>query len=223
MAVNKQASPTWLGTMRLPGRWALWPVFCLLLLGAGGAWMLMSDMFSPLSSAYSNPENKTRPPGGVADTQTGAPAETMLTLKAGDIPLLQSLQERQTQLTTREQELTRREEALRTLQQQMEERLATLTLLRKEIAALLEEKSAFEERRLEHLVKVYEGMKPDEAAALIERLNSDTAVRLLYQMKEKKAAPILGLLKPEIAVQLSERLAILQQAESKNAPPKENR
>ena len=53
----------------------------------------------------------------------------MLTLSASDIPLLQSLQERQGRLEEREKQLAAQEEALRALQQQLEEKLATLAVL----------------------------------------------------------------------------------------------
>ena len=119
--------------------------------------------------------------------------EPLLTLKAEDVPLLKSLRERQMQLderdkqlASRDRQLTNREADLRLVQQQIEEKLTALAMLRKEMSALLQEKAAFEEKRFEHLVKVYEVMKPEEVSSLFERLNEDTAVRLLYQMKEKK-------------------------------------
>jgi flagellar motility protein MotE (MotC chaperone) len=143
-------------------------------------------------------------------------AEQMLTLSASDIPLLQSLQERQARLEERETQLAAQEEGLRALQRQLEEKLATLAGLRKEIGELIEAKEAFEEKRFEHLVKVYEGMKPEEVASLIQRLNEDTAVKLFYQMKKKKVSQVLGFLHPDLAVRLSERLAVLEQKE----PPK---
>ena len=147
-------------------------------------------------------------------------AEQMLTLSASDIPLLQSLQERQARLDEREKQLTAQEETLRALQQQLEEKLTTLAMLRKEVGELVEAKEAFEEKRFEHLVKVYEGMKPEEVASLIQRLNEDTAVKLFYQMKKKKVSQILGFLSPELAVRLSERLAVLEQKEQSKTPKK---
>jgi len=166
--------------------------------------------------------SKAVPPPAAAGEPTpakpqGSPkAEQMLTLSASDIPLLQSLQERQARLEEREQQLAAQEEALRALQRQLEEKLATLATLRKEIGELIEAKEAFEEKRFEHLVKVYEGMKPEEVASLIQRLNEDTAVKLFYQMKKKKVSQVLGFLHPDLAVRLSERLAALEQKE----PPK---
>ena len=156
--------------------------------------------------------------------------EPLLTLKAEDVPLLKSLRERQMQLderdkqlANRDKQLTNREADLRLVQQQIEEKLTALAMLRKEMSDLLQEKAAFEEKRFEHLVKVYEVMKPEEVSSLFERLNEDTAARLLYQMKEKKAGQILASISPQVAAKLSERLATQQQQETQHTPVKEKR
>jgi flagellar motility protein MotE (MotC chaperone) len=162
--------------------------------------------------------------------QAGRETEPLLTLKAEDVPLLKSLRERQMQLderdkqlANRDKQLANREADLRLVQQQIEERLTTLTMLRKEMSDLLQEKAAFEEKRFEHLVKVYEVMKPEEVSSLFERLNEDTAARLLYQMKEKKAGQILASISPQVAAKLSERLATQRQQETQHTPVKEKR
>src|SRR5262245_61636490 len=80
--------------------------------------------------------------------------EPLLTLKAEDVPLLKSLRERQMQLderdkqlTNRDKQLANREADLRLVQQQIEEKLTTLAMLRKEMSDLLQEKVAFEDRK----------------------------------------------------------------------------
>jgi flagellar motility protein MotE (MotC chaperone) len=181
---------------------------------------------------------KTRPlsPGTEArsphpdSTQTLREPGPLLTLKEEDVPLLKSLQERQRQLderdhqlATRDQQLAKREADLRLVQQQIEDKLTTLALLRKEVGDLLQEKATFEEKRFEHLVKVYEVMKPEEISSLFERLNEDTAARLLYQMKEKKAGQILAAISPQMAAKLSERLAAQRQQEPQPPAVKEKR
>jgi flagellar motility protein MotE (MotC chaperone) len=133
------------------------------------------------------------------------------------------LDERDQQLAKRDQQLAKREADLRLVQQQIEEKLTSLAMLRKEMSDLLQEKAAFEEKRFEHLVKVYEVMKPEEVSSLFERLNEDTAVRLLYQMKEKKAGQILASISPQVAARLSERLATQRQQESQPTPGKDKR
>jgi flagellar motility protein MotE (MotC chaperone) len=140
------------------------------------------------------------------------PKAQLHTLTPGDIPLLRSLQERQDRLDAlleRGKELDEREESLQLLQNRIEEKLSTLQILRKEISELLKEKDSFEEQRYEHLVKVYEGMKPEDAAILVEKLHEDTAIQLLSRMKSKKAGQVLGAIKPEKAARLSEFLATL--------------
>jgi flagellar motility protein MotE (MotC chaperone) len=184
---------------------------------------------APAKTPSQNPRAENRMPGPDTPQALREP-EPLLTLKVEDVPLLKSLRERQMQLDERDQQLARRDQQLarreadlRLVQQQIEEKLTTLAMLRKEMSDLLQEKAAFEEKRFEHLVKVYEVMKPEEVSSLFERLNEDTAVRLLYQMKEKKAGQILASISPQVAAKLSERLATQRQQESQPTPGKDKR
>jgi flagellar motility protein MotE (MotC chaperone) len=184
---------------------------------------------APAKTPPQSPRAEARRPGPDSP-QTMREPESLLTLKAEDVPLLKSLREHQMQLderdkqlSNRDQQLANREADLRLVQQQIEEKLTALAMLRKEMSDLLREKAAFEEKRFEHLVKVYEVMKPEEVSSLFERLNEDTAVRLLYQMKEKKAGQILASISPQVAAKLSERLATQRQQESQHTPVKEKR
>ena len=177
--------------------------------------------YFPFSAATSSTATAGEKAAGQPRSPEQSPPPSLFTLSASDIPLLHSLQERQEQLAERDKQLVKREEVLHFLQQQLEEKLASLVTLRKEIGSLIEEKEAFEEKRFEHLVKVYEGMKPEEAASLIERLQEDTAAKLFYRMKEKKVSQLLGFVKPEVAAKLSERLAAQQQKEQEKMPGQE--
>jgi flagellar motility protein MotE (MotC chaperone) len=168
------------------------------------------DVLPSPGNAHSKSQRQSQP----AEPQAAA---QLLTVTTADVPLLISLQERQARLEAlevKERQLAEREEVLRLTQQQIETQLAALTTLRQEIEALLTEKEAFEEQRLEHLVKVYEGMRPAEAATLVERLHEDTAVQLFFRMKGKKISKILEAIKPEVAARLSERLAVMEKKAS---------
>ena len=192
---------------RSPRVWPFLSILLLSALGAGALFVLgggptVESMFrlAALKESQAEVEEPPAPPAEPA----------LLTLSSGDIPLLQSLTERSTELEQKAQQLTRREEELQQLQQRIEEQLTTLSSLREQIATLVAEREAFEEERFAHLVKVYEGMKPGEAASLIERLNEDTAVKLFYRMKEKKVSQVLAFVNPDLAAKLSERLAVHQ-------------
>jgi flagellar motility protein MotE (MotC chaperone) len=184
-----------------------------------GVWSLLGELSLPETSLRLALAKE--PEAAPAKPASPPAEEPLLTLSTNDIPLLQSLQERQTLLDQRQKQLDQREAALQQLHKSIEEKLALLTVLRKEIGALIEEKEAFEEQRFEHLVKVYEGMKPAEAASLIERLQGDTAVKLFYRMKEKKVSQILGFISPDVAAKLSEQLAAYQNQIKQNPTVKE--
>jgi flagellar motility protein MotE (MotC chaperone) len=193
----------------------------------GLAMILGTSAPAKTTSHVPAPEPRVSGKGAIPTAPT---AEPLLTLKAEDIPLLKSLRERQgqleerdKQLAHREAQLVQREADLRLVQQHIEDKLTALTMLRKEMGDLLQEKTAFEEKRFEHLVKMYEVMKPEEVSSLFERLNEETAARLLYQMKEKKAGQILASISPQVAARLSERLAAQRQTEMQPAPAKEKR
>ena len=118
-------------------------------------------MVKPQYASQKMPDMQAKAPKA---KETKAP---FFTLPPGQIPLLQSLQDRQARLEVlaeRERQLRRREETLGLLQKQIDAKLASLEILRKEIGELLLEKKAFEDQRFVHLVKVYEGMRPEEAA-----------------------------------------------------------
>ena len=177
------------------------------------AWIAVGLMLSlggvpQWSTAYGQSASgaKSKAPKPVASKSS------LFTFGPNEIPLLKSIQERQARLealTKREQELDMREEGLQAIQKQIEEKLSTLRILRKEIAELLEEKDAFEENRYKHLVRVYEGMKPVEAASLVERLPEHTAIQLLTRMKSKKVSQILEAIEPDRAAKISERLTTI--------------
>ncbi len=113
-------------------------------------------------------------------------------------------------LRAREQDLTRREEAL-------DLRDKTLEKLSQEIGARLQELSAAEEtlrqtmaiadsaaeNDLENLTKVYENMKPKDAAVLFEAMEPSFAAGFLGRMQAASAAQILSGLSPEKAYAIS--------------------
>ena len=64
-----------------------------------------------------------------------------------------------------------------------------------------------EEAGLRQLVKLYEGMRPRDAAAIFDELEISVLVQVVGRMREAKAAPVLGAMRPERARQLTAELA----------------
>jgi len=84
-----------------------------------------------------------------------------------------------------------------------------LELLKIEVGNLLKQKKAFEDERIGKLAKIYDGMKAQEVAAMMNNLDDDTVVAVLLKMSTRNAAKVLGLLNAERAARISNKLMAL--------------
>ena len=113
-------------------------------------------------------------------------------------------------LRERREELERRELALKTLEQQVDAKLAQLQEMQSKVEQMLAEAKETRDAKLRHLIDVYTNMKAKQAAAVIETLNEDIAVKILAGMRGRQAGEILTYVQAEKAAKLSERLTRMQ-------------
>lgn len=113
--------------------------------------------------------------------------------------VLEDMAERRKELDQRERELATREALLRAAEQELERKFEEMTNLRSEIEGLLVQQSEEEEARIKSLVKIYEGMKPKEAARIFDTLDLDVLTAVLSRMSERRLSPILANMDPERA------------------------
>ena len=57
------------------------------------------------------------------------------------------------------------------------------------------------------MTKIYQNMRPEEAAPIIDRLDDETARTIFGCMKEKQIGAILAAMRPERAVAVTKALA----------------
>ncbi len=60
--------------------------------------------------------------------------------------------------------------------------------------------------KVKRLARVYEGMRPKEAASVIEKLERPLAVEVLSEIKDRQTAKILGAMNPATAAEISRQL-----------------
>lgn len=113
--------------------------------------------------------------------------------------VLEDMAERRKMLDQRERELATREALLRAAEQEIERKFEEMSNLRSEIEGLLVQQSEEEAARIESLVKIYEGMKPKEAARIFDTLDLDVLTAVLSRMSERRLSPILANMNPERA------------------------
>ncbi|HEX6956645.1 MAG TPA: hypothetical protein VF194_01545 [Ferrovibrio sp.] len=129
------------------------------------------------------------------------------TYTRSEIELLANLARRRDQLEQRSRELDMRESLLAAAEKRLDERIAALKKLEGSIKQIVQEHDQQEEKNLQGLVKVYENMKPKDAARIFEKLDSNVLLGVAERMKEAKLAAILADMDPAAAQDITVRLA----------------
>ncbi len=135
--------------------------------------------------------------------------------------LLGDLRGRRDELDARERTLTQRESVLNAAEERLSARVTQLTALQTRLEALEKERTEHDEANWAGLVKVYETMKPREAAAIFNEMEMPTLLHVLDRMKDSKAALVLGAMQPDRARLATTQLAA-QRTRSTTLPPPEH-
>lgn len=117
-----------------------------------------------------------------------------------EIDLLQSLAERRKQLDLRAHQLEQRETLLMAVERRIDEKVEALKALQ---SSIQEEN----ESQYKSLVKIYENMKPKDAARIFENLDMAILLPVSERMKERKLAAILAKMDTKKARALTTELA----------------
>src|SRR5690242_5012914 len=90
---------------------------------------------------------------------------------AAEMEVLQSLSQRRAELDKQADDLAQRDALLRATEQRIDEKIAKLQEMQASIGDVFKKVDEQEEARLKSLVKIYETMKPKEAARIFEQLD----------------------------------------------------
>ena len=128
-------------------------------------------------------------------------------ISAAEFRLLQTLQERRQTLDARERDIVTRENLLANTDTKIQERMAALRAVETNLQKLLGQVDDLETQRIASLVRVYEKMKPKDAAAVWEGLDTEVLLKIAQKMKEQPLSLILAKMTPERAREITRRLA----------------
>ncbi len=135
------------------------------------------------------------------------------TFSAAEVEVLTELAKRREDLEGWERELGLREGLLQAAEQRVDDKIGELKQLRSEIEALVRLHDEQEEAELESLVKIYETMKPKDAARILQELEMDVLLSIMERMKERSMAPVLAAMEPARAREVTSELAQRQELE----------
>jgi len=123
-----------------------------------------------------------------------------------EIDLLQQLANRREEIDARAEEITLREGLLKAAETRIDKKIQEIKRLETTIQKLIKTHDDQEEAKMQSLVKIYENMKPKDAAQIFEELDIDTLLMVAERMKERKLAPVMAQMRPEKAKDMTVEL-----------------
>ncbi|MCC7259983.1 MAG: hypothetical protein IT567_03010 [Alphaproteobacteria bacterium] len=124
-----------------------------------------------------------------------------------ELDLLQNLSKRREELDEREKKLELRDNVLKGTEAKIEQKITELKTLKTEVEAKLALYNEHEQSKVGSLVKIYENMKPQDAARIFEEIDMGVLLDVAGRMQEKKLAPVLAKMNPKRAKDLTMALA----------------
>lgn len=118
---------------------------------------------------------------------------------AAEMDLLGKLVERREQLEKRSRDLDAREALLKITEQRVDQKIKEMDLMRQQIQSLVNQVAGAQQAQLGNLIKIYETMKPDEAARIFETLDMPILLGVIQGMKPARTALVMAKLSAEKA------------------------
>ncbi len=184
-----------------------------------------------VAKAEAAPAPDTRPPephapGPHPPAAPAAPAPPARTgtapppvVSEGERRLLQDLRGRRQELDSAERTLSQREGVLDAAEQRLSARVTQLSALQARLEQLDQARREHDSANWAGLVKVYETMKPREAAAIFNDMELPVLLNVLDRMKEAKAAGVLAAMQPDRARLVTAELAAMR-TRAASVPPR---
>jgi len=148
-----------------------------------------------------------------AQAQTIADAASQDELDAGEpysrgeLQLLENLSDRRAELDKRAKEIDMRERVLDAMEQRIDGKIAEMKKIEAQVQSYLKTYDQKHIENMQSLVKMYESMKPKDAARIFEQLQMDVLLEVATNMKERQMAAILAEMSPDAAKALTMEMA----------------
>jgi flagellar motility protein MotE (MotC chaperone) len=173
----------------------------------------MAQSQSVVTAAQAAPPTPPASPPVLPPTASPQPAASPAAEDAaspvgdGERTVLLQLRERREELDARETALVARESLLAAAEQKVSARVTELQALQKQLETLEANRQEREDTSWQRMVKLYESMKPRDAATIFNDLEMPVLLQVLDRMKEAKAAPVLAAMQPDKARDVTAHLA----------------
>ncbi len=165
------------------------------------------------------PVKPTAPQKPVVPTAPSPVPDNPSPVSDSERALLQDLRQRRQELDARAAALKTRESMLVAAEQKLSARLTQLEALQKKLEGLDAAQQAKEEAGWQGLVKLYEVMKPKDAATIFNDLSMPVLLQLMDRMKDAKAALVMAAMNTDKARDVTAQLARMRTGRDASGAP----
>jgi flagellar motility protein MotE (MotC chaperone) len=161
------------------------------------------------ADASASPAAATAPAvaGGTACATSINDLAAQAGMSPNELNVLQNLAQRRAQLDQREAQLDSRGQLIQAADDKLDARITQLTTLKSQIQGLIDQANKTSTDDTQRLVKVYEAMKPKDAAAVLTTMDDSVRLPIAAGMKDRALAAVLGAMAPDAARELTEKLS----------------
>ncbi len=142
-------------------------------------------------------------------------------MTADQYRVLRGIADQSDVLNDRERSLSEKEQILKALLKKMDQKIVELKKAKEALEGVVQQIDEDENANTKRLVKMIEGMKPAQAAAVLQDIEFPILLDIMERVKEKKAADILANMDPKKAgflmTALSKRRKVFKKGEPKKS------
>lgn len=170
---------------------------------------------SDISKANNDNKDHTAPNGNTSNksqvqehqSEIGSSLLRTSNMSDAELKLLQELSKRRQDLDKNQRQLKVREQVLKATENKIDQKMLELKDLQTKLEEIMKQYDQKELGKIMTLVKIYENMKPRDAAKIFDELEMPVLLQVVSNMKEIKVAPVLASMNPIKARDLSIELA----------------
>ena len=123
--------------------------------------------------------------------------------------MLRLIETKRLEQKDREEALKHEEQRLNIIRTQVDERIEAYSKLLVKVEAAVKILEQARGEKIDGVVKAYEVMSPEDAAAKLSTLDNNTIYQIMTRMKSKKAGAIIALMNPQKAAALTRKMAAI--------------
>ena len=121
--------------------------------------------------------------------------------------ILKNLSQKKQIIENKQEEIETKQSALKSTEKRIDDKLVQLKKTQSDVEAYLKKYQQQENLKIKSLVKIYENMRPKDAAKIFDELDNGTLFELISNMREARVAPILANMNPVKAKEISMEFA----------------